>query len=124
MKCSAFVVAPLFPSLTATVTSPSFARSVLEIAAESVVELTTVVARLEPFHITVDVLPNEPPAAVSVSDPPPASASDGEIELKVSVVDDVPDDNDDGCAQEMSNAQSATTRAMVAFSRIMDDPRQ
>jgi hypothetical protein len=123
VNCSEFVFAPVFESLTVTFAVPSFARSSLESAAERVVEFTTVVARTAPFHNTTDVLPNEgPPAAVSVSAASPASAVDGEIDVKADVEFEVVDVNvdDDGCAQEMSSVQSATTRAMVAFSLVID----
>ena len=47
-----FEVAPVLELSTETLALPATTRSALEIEARSVVELTTVVVRLDPFHST------------------------------------------------------------------------
>ena len=70
----------LFQFNTETLALPARAMSVFEIEARSCVELTTVVARLDPFHSTTDRPLKPEPVTVSVNALPPADAEDGDRE--------------------------------------------
>lgn len=73
-------VAPVIELTTATFALPGATRSVPEIDAQSVVELTRVVARFDWFHRTTELVSKADPETVSVSAPVPALTEDGEIE--------------------------------------------
>ena len=63
---------------TLTCAVPAAARSPVEIEACNCVELTKVVGRVEPFHLTIELELKLLPVTVSVNAAPPARARSGE----------------------------------------------
>ena len=70
---------------TCTVAVPTPDTSAARMAAVSVVALTKVVVRFEPFHCTVELAMNPEPLIVSVKSPVPAPSTEGEMPVNAGV---------------------------------------